>query len=234
MRKTTSTNDLALEVLGSPLAAGTTFVTDFQTAGTGRKGRAWVAVPESALLFTTILPMTFEPAALWTIPFWTGLAVQSALRINGISTTLQWPNDLLLNGAKIGGILCVSRGMGTSAWVGCGVGINVKRADEAAYAGIVPPPAFTDDVVKIDRPQLLASILEQFDGMLSLLQRPELIGKRWEDAAKLKGTRYRLQVDGESEPFDAVAQGLGRGGALIVTKGNARREIALADARVIR
>lgn len=232
--RTGSTNEDALRLLDQSENAGVTIVTDFQMKGSGRKGRAWIAPPQSSLLFTTILPAKLPVSALWAVPFWCGLAIKDALTVHGIETTLQWPNDVLLDKRKVAGILCASRGTGASAWAACGVGINVSRTDDQSYRDIEPPPAFAGDVAEIDRAQLLATILRHFALRLPTLAHAEDVAREWERAAGLPGTWYRLLVDGEGEPFEAAAQRLGRDGALVVTHNGREREIHLADARVLR
>jgi len=217
-----------------PGAAGVTIVADYQTHGVGRKGRPWAAERGQALLFTTILPVTLSPADLWTVPFWTALAIQAGLKFYGVDATLQWPNDVLLLGRKVAGILCVSRGAGATAHVGCGVGINVRRGDESVYAGIEPPPAFVGDAKAVERHELLGSILQRFEDMLSLLGNPAQVARRWEASAKIKGAKYKILVDGESAPFDCVAERLSNTGGLIVHHNGRPRTINLADARIVR
>lgn len=232
---TESTNDDAVKFLGHAQAAGLTIATNFQTKGAGRKGRKWVAPMATSLLFSTILPATFEPADLWTVPFWVGMAVFNALKFHGIQTQLQWPNDILLDGKKLGGILCVSRGQGARAWVAAGVGINVIRTDDPSYKEIDPPPAFVSDVSEIERTTLLSIILQHYDSSLQMLEKPNIIARRWEDAANLKGTRYRLLVDGETTPIEGVAQRIGHHGELTIElEDGTTREITMADARVMR
>jgi len=232
--RTGSTNEDALRLLGQPENQGATVVTDFQNAGSGRKGRKWIAPPGSALLFTTILPTSLDASALWAVPFWCGLAISNALALHGVGTTLQWPNDVLLEGRKVAGILCVSRGAGARVWAACGVGINLTRTDDEPYRGIDPPPAFLDDVALTDRAELLATILGQFARSLGDLHDAQRIARQWQDAARLPGATYRLLVDGEARPFEAVAQRLGYGGALVVLHNGSEREISFADARVLR
>ncbi len=229
---TASTNDDAAKLLDDDAARGMTIVAEEQTRGTGRKGRAWIAAPGTALLFTTILPVDIPTRDVWCAPFWTALAVRAALSRSGIDTQLQWPNDLLLQGRKLAGILCVSRVFGERTRVACGVGINVFRTQAAAEA-ILPAPAFCDDVAHVDRQTLLALILEAFSAQLPLLAQSEQTARRWEAEARLP-SRYRLQVDGEPLAFEATALGLASGGALLVEDAGERREIALADARVLR
>lgn len=231
-RDTDSTNEDAAALLGEPSAAGRTLVADYQRRGAGRKGRSWEARPGAALLFTTILPQPLPTANLWAVTFWAALAVGAALRDSGIATELHWPNDLLIDGKKICGILCVSRVAGNIAWVGCGVGINVTRWPDAAR--IVPPPAFCDDVAPLDRVALLGRILTHFDRTFAELGDPAGVARRWESAAGIPGARYRVLRDGETQPFDARAVGIDNAGALIVERNGQRETVALADARALR
>ncbi|MDQ2872096.1 MAG: biotin--[acetyl-CoA-carboxylase] ligase [Candidatus Eremiobacteraeota bacterium] len=226
-----STNEIVARELGSNGARGLTVVADFQEHGSGRKGRVWVAPPGSALLFTTALPTPILARDLWIVPFWIALALRDALARHGVSVELQWPNDLLYAGRKLGGILCVSRVTGASAWVGCGVGVNVTRGGPLP---IDPPPAFCSDASPVMREELLTTILLRFDALLDDLRSPQNIARRWEAAAAIPGTRYRLLVDGCSEPFEARAIRLATGGSLVVEQDGRTREISLADARVLR
>ncbi len=234
VERTGSTNNDAAALLDDDGALGTTIVADEQTSGIGRKGRAWLAQRGSALLFTTVLPRELLAEDLWSVPFWTALAVRDALATCGVRSELHWPNDLLLDGKKLAGILCTSRIIGDRARAGCGVGINVHRG-RGADARIAPPPAFCDDATPVERAALLAQILNLFEMRLALLDLPEQIARRWEREAGLPGRRYRLLRDGETAPFEATAIALQTGGGLVVELDDGAREtIALADARALR
>jgi BirA family biotin operon repressor/biotin-[acetyl-CoA-carboxylase] ligase len=231
--RTASTNADALELLGDDGHAGTTIVAEYQSGGAGRKGRSWHAAPGSSLLFTTIVPASIAASDLWTVPFWTALAVARGLSACGIDAETHWPTDLLLGEKKLAGILCVSRIAGDRANVACGVGINVSRYPEAD--AIHPPAAFCDDRAPVERSVLLRAILLEFDASLRVLANPQRIARLWERQAGLPGRRYRLLVDGEAEPFDADAVALATGGGLVVVRANGAREtISLADARALR
>ncbi len=237
--ETASTNDDALALLADPeSAAGVVLVADYQSAGRGRKARAWVAPPGSSLLATAILPRRIPHGALWAVTFWTALAVADGIETaTGIRVQLQWPNDLLIEGRKCCGILCVSRVATDGAWVGCGTGINVTRpaAGDAALAAIAPPPAFLSDrAPQVERGALLAAILAAYEARLDDFADAPGIARAWERRAGLFGTPYRLQLDDGTAPFDAIAKALDPGGALIVECGGNERRIALADARVLR
>jgi BirA family biotin operon repressor/biotin-[acetyl-CoA-carboxylase] ligase len=231
--ETASTNADATSLLGDEGSAGLTIVAEYQSSGAGRKGRSWLAEPESSLLFTTIVPGSMPAHDLWTVPFWTALAIRRALGACGVDVDLHWPNDLLLGDAKLAGILCVSRSAGDRAWVACGVGINVKRGEGAD--AIEPPPAFCDDRHPVARADLLRAILLEFDATRAMLENPQRVARLWEVEAGLPGRRYRLLKDDETTPFQAAAIALATGGGLVVAHDDGVREtISLADARALR
>ncbi|MBV8198813.1 MAG: biotin--[acetyl-CoA-carboxylase] ligase [Candidatus Eremiobacteraeota bacterium] len=233
VEETESTNADAALLLPNDDRGGLTIVAEYQRGGSGRKGRQWEAPAGSALLCTTILPRTLLADQLWLVPYWTALAVRGALAEFGITTLLQWPNDLLLRERKIAGILCLSSVAGNAARVACGVGINVYRFAGADHR-VVPAPAFCDDAVTVERRALLGKLLRRYEASLPVLDEPEVTIRLWNEAAHLPGRRYRIVPD-NGTPFEATALGLEPGGGLRVRRGDAAVEIvALADARIER
>ena len=236
LARTASTNDDAAALLGDPAAAGATLVAEFQTAGRGRKpGRAWIAPPGSALLFTTILPAAVATEALWAVPFWVALAVADGVEAGaGVRLDLRWPNDLDLHGRKACGILCTSRVAGGEALVGCGVGLNVRRPAGPATAAIEPPPAYLSDLAPhAAREDVLAGILGAMDALVDVLDRPAEVARAWEERAGLRGRPYRLQLDADGSLVEGSAVRLDREGGLVVAVDGRERVIHLADARVV-
>jgi BirA family transcriptional regulator, biotin operon repressor / biotin---[acetyl-CoA-carboxylase] ligase len=232
VEETESTNADAAALLDDARFAGRTIVAEYQSRGAGRKGRAWTASAGSSLLFTTILPRAVGTENLWLIPYWVALAVRAALHELGVVTTLQWPNDLLLYERKLAGVLCQTCVTGPASRAACGVGINVLRP--GVDAGIEPPPAFCNDVQVVERSALLCAVLRAYNRTLSALDRPEQVTAAWNEAAQLP-RRYRIALDSQPTPFEAIAEGLADGGGLRVLRRNGAREtIALADARVLR
>lgn len=235
VRTTGSTNADAAALLGDENEYGTTLVAEYQRDGAGRKGRRWLATPGSSLLMTTILPRSIPAAHLWIVPFGVAICVRRALVQSGIRSELHWPNDLLLDGNKVAGILCVSRIVGDHAWVAAGVGINVYRSTGESE-GVDPAPAFCDDVAPdVDRARLLRDVLLNYDVWESTLDMPPRIARVWERQAGLPGTPYRILKDGASRAIDVTALALANGGGLLVQHDDGTREtIALADARALR
>lgn len=232
--ETGSTNADAAELLGDERFGGHTIVAEFQRHGTGRKGRSWLAMPGTALLFSTILPQSIDVDRLWLVPFWVALAVRAGLADCGVATTLQWPNDLLLLDRKMGGILCQSRVTAATARVACGVGINVHRL-AGAGADIEPAPAFCDEVAPVDRAALLVAILRSYDATLAALDDAGRVMRDWEAAAQIPGRRYRIAKDNGRERFEAIAQSLDQGGGLrVLCDDGSSERVEMADARVLR
>ncbi len=236
LARTASTNDDAAALLGDPAAAGATLVAEFQTAGKGRKpGRAWLAPPGSGLLFTTVLPRPVAAGALWAVPFWAALAVADGVEEGcGVRLELRWPNDLDLGGRKACGILCTARVSGPEAWVGCGVGLNVRRPAGAALAAVEPPPAYLSDAAPhAAREEILAGILGAMDALVDVLDQPAAVARAWEERAGLRGRPYRLRLDADGSVVAGRAVRLDPEGGLVVAVGGEERVVQLADARVV-
>jgi BirA family transcriptional regulator, biotin operon repressor / biotin---[acetyl-CoA-carboxylase] ligase len=231
---TGSTNDDAAAVLGDARSLGTIVVAEFQTAGKGRKpGRTWTSPAGSGLTFTAILPRSVRPGALWAVPFWTALAVAEAIEAaSGVRVDLRWPNDLLVQGGKAGGILCLSSIAGERAHAACGVGINVRRPPD-------PPPAadgaaYLDDVAPHARREpVLAAIVRAMDERLPLLDDPPATTAEYEMRSAIDGMPYRVVLDADGTVLAGTARGIAPGGALRLESGGVERRIDLADARVV-
>ena len=140
--ETRSTNDDLLErwragELIDPVAR----IAHKQTAGKGRVGRSWLANPEDSLCFSLAFPFKRTPAELSGLSLLVGLAVISGIaeacdlnesKLHELGLRLKWPNDLLLNNAKLAGIL-IEGGQakaGDSTWMIIGVGINLRNSEK--------------------------------------------------------------------------------------------------------
>ncbi len=120
LRRTASTSDRARELAAAGAPHGTLVTAAEQTAGRGRQGRTWSAPPGRALLCSLVLR---EPPRL--LPLAAGVAVAEAI---GPDARLKWPNDVLLDGRKVAGIL--AEGRPQEGWAVLGIGINVAVRGE--------------------------------------------------------------------------------------------------------
>ena len=144
-------------LLGPDDPEGTVAVADFQTAGRGRLGRAWTAPPGTALLCSVLLrpPKGRSVAQLSLVGgLATAQAVEAAL---GRAARLKWPNDVLVDGLKVAGVLAEAR----EGIVVLGIGLNVNQTAEQLPPDARIPAASlrTLDGVERDRDALLADLL---------------------------------------------------------------------------
>ena len=124
--RTGSTNDDALEAARAGAPEGLVIGADLQTAGRGRRGRSWVTAPGDAILMSALLRPPVAPVEAGLLPIVAAVAVASAI---APGAGIVWPNDVLLDGDKVAGILCeMSADQERVAWAVVGVGVNVRAA----------------------------------------------------------------------------------------------------------
>jgi BirA family biotin operon repressor/biotin-[acetyl-CoA-carboxylase] ligase len=141
---------------------GAVAVADEQTAGRGRLGREWVAPAGSSLLASVVLRPDVPTANLPELSLVAGRAVAQALaELVGVLPDVKWPNDVLLNGRKVAGILAEAR----DGRVVLGFGINVSQsADELPGRPTHPATSvLLETGRKVPRVDVLAAVLEQLE-----------------------------------------------------------------------
>ena len=164
------------------LTAGGLVVAGHQTAGRGRLERSWFSVPGASLLFSLVVRPAVGPSLLGLVPLAAGVALCLAARTEGVAARLKWPNDLVVEGRKAGGILCETAWragatagagpIGSAGWIVVGVGVNVNLAPDD-----LPPDlraratSLSSEAGRaIDRAELLSSFLETFVPLLRTLE----------------------------------------------------------------
>lgn len=181
-KSVTSTQDVA-----RPLPIGSIVIADHQTAGRGRLDHVWESPPGTALLVSFVL----SPNPILSLA--AGVAAAEAC---GGGVRLKWPNDLLLRGAKVGGILVEV----TATTAICGIGINLTWA---------PPGAAKLD---LDRDRLLDALQAELERWASASAAQVLT--RWRELSETLGRRVRVELPGKT--FEGIAEAIGPGGELIV------------------
>ncbi|MBM3284587.1 MAG: biotin--[acetyl-CoA-carboxylase] ligase [Candidatus Aminicenantes bacterium] len=131
LRDCASTNDVARDLARRGAREGTAVIADEQTAGRGTKGRGWHSPPGQGLYVSVILRPPASDVSL--LPLVAGIAVAEAiLSSTSLEVRLKWPNDIVWNGKKVGGILCESEFTGAEincAILGIGLNIGQRRKD---------------------------------------------------------------------------------------------------------
>lgn len=118
----------ASELAAAGAPSGTVIVADFQSQGRGTHGRVWRAPACSCLMFTVLVRPHIALERLTELPLRVATSVSDVLRDEfGLCPTVKLPNDILIDGEKICGVLCSSRVTGQRLdWVLCGIGLNTR------------------------------------------------------------------------------------------------------------
>ncbi len=210
-----STNRWLLErARRHPLPEGTVVVTDHQWAGRGRRGRRWWAPPGQALPFSLLLrPPARAPLGLLGAAL--ALGVVDGVRAHlGLDLALKWPNDLLLAGRKVGGILVEGFWGVDPPLVVAGIGLNVNV--EAFPPELEGRAASLAQVLgrKVDRGRLLAALLAALEGWLDRWRRGEDLRPAWR--RRLVGLGEPVEVHAREGTFSGTFQDVAEDGALLL------------------
>jgi BirA family biotin operon repressor/biotin-[acetyl-CoA-carboxylase] ligase len=204
-----STNRLARELALAGAEHGTTVIADYQECGRGRLGRSWMAPFATGILLSVILrvPEGVAPPMLTVIG---ALSAQDALLdATGVDAQLKWPNDVLVRGRKICGVLGETSGPDTAV-LGIGANVNVEE-DAPAF----PSATATSVQLELGRPVVREPLIHTLFKHLSLwyrdlterpsdvwaawCERLDIVGRRVdviEDSGRWSGTAIGIEPDG--------------------------------------
>jgi BirA family biotin operon repressor/biotin-[acetyl-CoA-carboxylase] ligase len=225
-----STNDEAWDALAAGAPDGTAIVADAQLAGRGRAGRAWHTAPGRGLALSVLMFPGCDGARLPLLPLAAGLALARALERLGAAPELKWPNDLLLNGRKVSGILAESRGLaagGEAAVIG--VGVNVSQAPEDFPDDVAPrATSLAMERCATTREAVAAEWLNALEPLWTGLQEADRDGlvRAWRARASFWGREVRVATP--SGPRVGVARDLDAGGGLVIEQADGTRHTIVA------
>ena len=213
--------------LGAP--EGLVAVADHQTAGRGRLGRRWESPPKANLLASVLLRPSIDPADLHLCTTVVALAATDACReVAHVATDLKWPNDLLVDGAKVAGILAEAEFAGADlAAVVVGIGINVGWPGPPEAGGTSLEAATGSPVDRrVLLHALLAALSERRAGLEAAAGRRALADEGRRRCATL-GQQVRVTLEGEEITGQAVA--VDDAGHLVVETPTGSRRVTAGD-----
>jgi BirA family biotin operon repressor/biotin-[acetyl-CoA-carboxylase] ligase len=219
--KTGSTNQVALELGLAGAPQGALVVAEEQTAGRGRAGRKWHSEKAAGLYVSVLLRPEISPLAAPLIPLLAGLAARDAVVESvGVTPDLRWPNDVLLEGKKIGGILAEMQAEPDHIrFVVLGIGLDVNHAAlPAELAGIATSLRIVTGKEQ-PRLEILVRLLRHLETYYNrfLAEGPSAIVARFADVSSFaKGKRVRISTARES--YVGVTDGLEPNGLLRVQR----------------
>ena len=227
-----STNRYVLDEARDGAPEGLVAVADHQTAGRGRLGRTWTAPPGSSLLVSVLLRPQLEVVRAHLVTMAAGVAACEAVFLTaGFAPSLKWPNDLVVGGRKLAGMLSEADVRdGTINALVVGIGINVNWGD---FPPEIAETATACNLVAggdVDRDELLARFLERLDHRYDVLMSPT------GDQAILGEYRQRCATLGRDvrvETGDGVIEGRASdvtdAGHLLVDVDGRVEEVAVGD-----
>lgn len=234
-----STNSRLLEVADLPAGRFDACLAEYQSAGRGRRGRGWIAPFGSGLCLSYAWLFREPPGELAALSLAAGVAALRALAACGVTgVRLKWPNDLLLDGGKLGGILCELRAEAAGpAYVVIGLGLNVRLpaearariADASAADGGLAPASLCDAGAPPSRNLLAARLLDALTAMVLEFEQRGFapFHAEWSDADALAGCAVRvLAPRGERA---GVALGIAGDGALLLEIDGRREHVTSGE-----
>lgn len=220
-----STNDRIKQRARAGEDQGLVISAGSQTAGKGRIGRRWES-PSQDSIATSILikPDDIKIESIPTITVVAAMAVRDALyRLYGLDGQIKWPNDIVLNGKKICGILTEMEMRDNKVWyVVVGIGVNVHNKtfpeDIAFKATSVDLELESLDTESIShRSEITKAIWESFKKYYNIfLQTQDMSGLKGEYESHLANLGNRVRIEAQADSYEAIAKGIDNHGQLIV------------------
>ena len=209
--------DMAKRMAKEGMGEGTVIIAGEQTAGRGRLGRKWLSPPGGSLSLSIILRPTLPQSPQLNMAACLA-TVQSIEKVTGLKPTIKWPNDVLLNGKKVSGILMenIFDGGELKATI-LGIGINAKF-DALAFTEIsaIATSLSTESGREISPEEILPSLLEEFEQIYQELQGGRKIYERWLARVETLGKLVRVKSGDTIE--EGYAESINPNGSLILRR----------------
>ncbi len=226
-----STNQKAFEYLKKTNEENVLLLSSMQTNGRGRFNRRWES-PEGGLYFSLILKPSAPQEDYPLIPLFSSLAVAETINDLGIPSAIKWPNDVLINGKKIAGILIESQKKESEfcVIVGIGVNLNTRLSQYSVELRKTLTTLLELQGQEIDRTDFLVKLLKHFYKYYTLFQRAEYakITKQWLTYSDTIGRNVKIlaareEIIGTAVDIDNI------GFLLVETESGEKKKITSGD-----
>ena len=220
--ETDSTNTYAKRLGEGDAPHGTLVVADMQSAGKGRRGRGWDSPSGSSIYMTILLkPEDLEPNQASMLTLVAAWAVAGGIsEQTGLPAKIKWPNDIVVNGKKVCGILTeMSTEIEHINYIVCGIGINVNMTSFPEEIQTTATSLCLETGQQVRRSTLIASIMRQFEkGYQIFMQTRNLEGLQEAYNALLVNCGREVRILGAKEQYTGKALGINPQGELLVER----------------
>ncbi len=206
-----------------------------QTAGRGRRGRAWDSAKNEGIFMSLLLRPEIEPGNASMLTLVMGLAVRSALEeICGLNARIKWPNDVICDGKKICGILTeMSAEPDCVNYIVIGVGINVDNTEFPKEVRSMATSVFKQTGEHFPRAKIIAACLRRFENYYAVFQKTQDLRElREEYNACLINCGREVRVLDSDRDDTGIARGIDERGELIVDTEQGARRVCTGEVSV--
>ena len=231
-----STNTVAMQAAAEGKPEGAVFVAEQQTAGRGRGGHSWDSPASSGIYVSLVLRPRMTPADVLPLSLASGLAVREAVReVTALACDLRWPNDVLLNGRKVCGVLAEMSAEATRVrHVVVGIGLNVNQGEFPAELAAEATSLRIECGHEWSRVELLAAVLKALDHRYRALQNQDGAAQVLRDFEAASSYARGLQVRVEEDSsFEGKTEGLDPQGFLLVRTATTLRRVLSGGVRPV-
>lgn len=233
LKETDSTNSVAFKMAEEGAPEGTVVIADTQSAGKGRLGRVWLSPPGVNLYCSVVLRPAIAPVAACQLTFLSVVAVARAVeRCTKLKPQIKWPNDILINGKKVAGLLNEMNAETEKVnFVVLGIGVNLNLRMSTLSEGLLRHPATSlleEGGEEVDRIRFARVLLEELDQLYDnfLVEGDGPVRAEWLARSAIKGRS--VKVSQQDREFRGVVQGVDSFGALLVLLGDGTLETVLS------
>ena len=226
--ETSSTNDIAEKLARDGVREGAVIFAESQTRGRGRLGRKWLSPSRRGLWFSILLRPNLRPQAATQLTVAAATSLARAIsQVSGLSPEIKWPNDILLNGRKVAGVLTeLSAELDHVKYIilGIGVDVNLDTNDFPAELRKSATSLKIETGASLCRAELAAAILQELDRDYALIRagRFSKVSDQWEAQCATLGRRVIIRIG--ARLVQGQAEALDDDGALLVRTEHGRLE----------
>jgi BirA family biotin operon repressor/biotin-[acetyl-CoA-carboxylase] ligase len=234
LQEVDSTNTWAIKEALKGAEEGEVFLAEAQTQGKGRMGRKWFSPKGKNIYLSLILKPEMPPQRVPLLNLGASLALAYVLEKLGLEPELKWPNDVLLRGKKVCGILSEAYAEADKVnfvVLGIGLNVNTKKEDFPEELRDSATSLLIETGKEFSRNHLVKEILQELEGVYFLLkENPGEVLSKWCSYAKVEGKM--VEVESFGELIEGVAEGIDEEGALLVKTERGIKRVVAGDVKV--
>jgi len=214
--KTTSTNDMAIQLAENGAEEGTLIVAEEQTSGKGRRGRSWLSPERSSILASLILHPDVDIKKAGIITMISGIAITKSIRdLVQLPAFIKWSNDVVINNRKVSGILVEAKIEKKIKFVVAGIGVNVNTSKDQFPTEIreIATSLSIESGRNLSRIYLLQEILKQFEYRYLRLKDNDF-SDEWKSLSNMMGSY--IEINTSDGMISGTAMDVDDTGALMI------------------